>query len=127
MKKRIYSIALILVAFCIVALADKHYQPIFGTFSGGSCTYTNGSQPVGISAIYLESSSTGALSIALENLSGYTNMLSPTTVAGTTDTNILSYVDGTTPIPLWRNGKIHLTTTSTNATKYIIYTVDILR
>jgi len=112
-----------IVACGCIAIAEElgeSFPPVYGTFSGGSVAITNGAQPYGIEKLSLWGTESNFV-IAVVNVAGYTNTLMSAL------TNELVYSAASAPAVVWRSGVIQLTTTSTNAARYQIYSVAVTR
>ena len=123
MKKReMIGIVGMFVILAGVALAGglKFKPTVHGTFSGGTGSYTNGAERVGLAGAFL----TGTISnftIKVCNETGYTNGLAAQY------TNELSYLDGGIAIVLEKDATVLFETVSTNAAKYTLYLTDIAK
>ena len=116
------KLTLIAVACGVVlvgtAVAGDWLAQMSGTFSGGSTAITNGGSVVEIHYAQVTGTESN-FSMHVVNVAGITNWLAPSDAASVI-TNRLVY-SPTLPFPWHREGVLTLTTTSTNAAKYVIY------
>ena len=117
MTMKVVAVAAVVGLTAMVCVAGgKAKQPITRTFVGTSGIYTNGNEPIAISAAFLTSTAVTNLSIVVENVSGYDNAL----VREPDVTNETSFVDSGASVVLWAGGLLKFTGSS-ETNKFTIY------
>jgi len=114
--KAVVAVAVVGLSAVVCVAGGKAKEPITRTFVGTSGIYTNGNEPVAISAAFLTSTTNANLAIVVENVSGYDNTL----VAEASATNLTSFIDGGAPVVLWAGGLLKFTGSS-ETNKFTIY------